>query len=135
LDLSDMKRKFIQVFPDHGVIETIPEAMAKKTGEAIVIAFDEDPQHRTFLTNLTKAINDSICSALLIDAAELEKNQAYPHLRLVVAGGRELLSHSVLAKEIEKKKCGVVLLSPIGDYLSSPKLKSQLWKQLKSYIE
>lgn len=138
LDLSDIKKKFIQNFPHHAVLDSIPEfePIHKKTGEAIVIAFDDDPQHRTFLTNLTKAIDDSICSALLLDAAELEKNQTYPHLRLVVASERELMNHPFLSKwtkEMQQKNCSFVLLSTLSDYLASPKLKSQLWKQLKGY--
>jgi hypothetical protein len=139
IDLSDIRRRFIENFPAHPVIEAIPTEDDKNKNlqnlKAIVVAFGRElAHHRIFLNNLSKAINDSLYPAALIEANDLKNALESNELHILITQEKETIDHPYLSQQLEKlnqKKVSVVFLSSIEDYFSNPKLKAQLWRQIK----
>ena len=139
IDLTNIRKRFVENFPGHPVIETISaERVSDSTPQnvkVVVTAFSEEPTHLTFLNNLSKAINDSLCSAAMIQSYDIKPILESSELRILIAQENELMAHAYLSQHIEKlrqKNVVIIFLSPIEDYLSTPKLKVQLWHKIKN---
>lgn len=141
IDLSDIRKRFTELFPGHVIMDQIPEMTNAKSCsncEALVVSFSNDPKHHQFLTNLTKAIDDLLYPATLIAAPTFNQNdvKAYPDLRVFIAPEQDTLTHPIFSQWVEKlreNRINVILLSNIDDYLNNPKLKKQLWDMLKGF--
>ena len=105
--------------------------------KAVVVAFGEEPEHRTFFNNLSKAINDSLCPAAVVESKEIQSILDSTELRIFIAQEKETLADAYLSQLIEKlrqKNVTIIFLSPIENYLSTSKLKTQLWRNIKSCV-
>jgi len=90
-----------------------------------------------FFNNLSKAINDSLCPAAVVESKEIQSILDSTELRIFIAQEKETLADAYLSQLIEKlrqKNVTIIFLSPIENYLSTSKLKTQLWRNIKSCV-
>lgn len=96
--------------------------------DVVVLTFGSQGSHKTFLRNLTKAIDLCIAPASLVPPEAVKETEG---VKLVIAEENNLKG-SPLFPILEKEKISIVFLENIEEYLQNPKLKQELWSQIKS---
>lgn len=160
IDFSDLRKIMGEKFPHIPLIDNIPDdAVAKRAissgkqpltlPQVALLAFDEIPAHREFLTNVAKAIEGIGATAQVHSASTLENDFGWDvvirsGVRLVIASSSGLYASPGLQKlhrEVQKQgrhylgDCPLLLMSDIGFYLQEPSLKHSLWATIKEHVK
>ncbi|WP_068470215.1 hypothetical protein [Candidatus Protochlamydia phocaeensis] len=155
LDLS-FKQTLRELFPHYPLCDNIPDdKIAKKVKNAwyqekvippiIILSFNDQDKHLTFLKNVAQAISLRLAPARVLSGVQLEKEKQWetilrePHLRLVIASDYGLYLQPGLMKhyrEVPKQakhflhQTPLLLLSDLNLYLKDPQLKALLWRAI-----
>jgi len=115
------------------------------TIQVALLSFGEQGASLQFLQNLTKAIDNSLCPALLIDGERFEREERWKmlleekELKWIIAPSRSLGKSPILThyyREIPAKQerlladIPLFFLLPIQEYLKESSLKRTLWETL-----
>lgn len=112
---------------------------------AIVFSLSDSKEEKSFLLNLTKAIDTRLTSARCVDATEknIEQMLSEKHLKCLIVPPTfskypTLLPHVRELPATGEKYFGntpLLVLSPLPAYLQQPQLKSALWKKLCQMLQ
>lgn len=152
-DLGPIKKIVQTHTPEINIIgETPDDSQAHKIGqrwkvaaqhpEVIILSFDEDPEGRSFLNNVSKAIDLCLAPTMIYSAQKVEQHQAWlqifnaKDLKLIITadyGMSTLPSLKQHYRESPGKKqrylggIPVLLLTDLKLYMEKPTLKQALW--------
>lgn len=155
-DQGEFWKLFHAKFPSTPTSETIPcDAVARKIKNSwlaeqtippiIILSFNDEEKHLTFLKNIAKAISVRIAPARVLSADKLEKERqweeilAVPDLKLIIANDYGLYLHPELMRHYQEKpqqgkhylkNVPLLLLSDPTLYLQEPQLKLLLWRAI-----
>jgi hypothetical protein len=160
LDFKELRKIIKEKLPHLTLLDTIPndtEALQKakrweqKTdlSQVIILSFDENTKHQSFLSNIAKALKIYGISANVVTASRIEQEKGWNalletgQLQLIIASSYGLYALPELLKhyrEVAKNakyylgKTPLLLLSDLSFYFKEPGLKSSLWKALKDLL-
>lgn len=160
IDFSELKKIWQNLFPHTPLLQAIPsDEQAKKINSrwqhpaaipgVVLLYFNENPQEKTFLTNVATAITQHLVPAGLISAVKLESEKDWSNflkqssLRLIIAPHHHLNTLPQLAEFYHEDSARgnhtlgnipLLLLADISLYLQEPKLKLALWQTLRQRL-
>lgn len=133
LNLNDMKKLILSVFPSLPLIETVPsDAEAKKinnkwkeSASILIVWSGTNPLEHVFVKNLASAIHMrfSGMNITLNSSKEIAEGQ-FERFQFILAP----TSLSLNVKDQDRKK--LCQIANIDDYIRNPQLKAQLWNTI-----
>lgn len=154
--VGDLQKLWQEKFPHLPFIETIPpDDSAREIAlqwqvlshipEVVVLAFGETAREKSFLKNLSLAVQYNIAPACIIPAAVLEGNDGWqtllqaPRLKLLIANHSSLSALPAFVNHFREEpssgrnylgKIPLHLLADLSLYIAEPRLKVTLWRTL-----
>lgn len=153
LSLEDIKKTIESLSLNISYLPIPSDTEAKKTNPGwkqakteptvIILSFDEEPAERSFLNNVTKAINLCIEPAIVFPVQKTDPEKSWQqifsnkNIKLIIIADHTLYNFPSLMqyyRESPDKKCRylgevpVLLLTNIKFYMQQPNLKKALWK-------
>jgi hypothetical protein len=148
INLDDIRSIVTERFPNLEILNHIPSYEKAKqqgstTANVLVLALNESPQNLAFLSNLAKAINVQLTSAMVVPAESIESESRWEailtnkQLQLIIAS-EQMITQLPKLKQFYRQESNkhyvsqtaCLLLVETSRYLKEPQLKPLLWANL-----